>query len=240
MSSGLDLEQHGFALLSQVLSQAECQTLSSQLPLYESVSGGSRAMLRLAWCRDLARRLCRHPLITSLIPSHLSVVQCTYFEKSAERNWAVAMHQDLSLPVLDRIEVPALKTWSFKEGNWFVQAPTSVLQQTIALRVHLEDCSLSDGALKVLPGTHGAGRLSQTDIERYRKNISEHACEARRGDVLLMRPLLLHASPKAIGSGRRRVLHFVLAPNGLPMGLRSPPVAFNPFSRAEIETANEM
>jgi hypothetical protein len=40
------------------------------------------------------------------------------------------------------------------------------------------------------------------------------------GAVLLMRPLLLHASSKASGSGLRRVLHLLFAPRALPHDLR--------------------
>ena len=36
---------------------------------------------------------------------------------------------------------------------------------------------------------------------------------------MLMRPLLLHASSKATGASRRRVLHFVFGPPALPHGL---------------------
>jgi hypothetical protein len=42
----------------------------------------------------------------------------------------------------------------------------------------------------------------------------------KRGGVLAMRPLLLHASSKALAPSFRRVLHFVFGPPALPYGLR--------------------
>lgn len=45
-------------------------------------------------------------------------------------------------------------------------------------------------------------------------------CLAQCGDVLLLRPLLLHASSKSSGSSRRRVLHFLFGPRELPQGMR--------------------
>lgn len=45
-------------------------------------------------------------------------------------------------------------------------------------------------------------------------------CEAEVGAALVMRPLLLHASSKSLGTGRRRVLHFLFGPPSLPHGLR--------------------
>ena len=39
------------------------------------------------------------------------------------------------------------------------------------------------------------------------------------GFAMLMRPLLLHASSKARGASRRRVLHFLFGPRQLRLGL---------------------
>ena len=36
---------------------------------------------------------------------------------------------------------------------------------------------------------------------------------------MILRPLLLHASSKATGGSRRRVLHFLFGPRELPCGL---------------------
>ena len=44
-----------------------------------------------------------HHVLQSLIPADHVAVQCTYFEKSSERNWLVALHQDLSIPVARRV-----------------------------------------------------------------------------------------------------------------------------------------
>jgi hypothetical protein len=45
-------------------------------------------------------------------------------------------------------------------------------------------------------------------------------CIAPRGAALVMRPLLLHASSKSTGQGRRRVLHFLFASDALPVPLQ--------------------
>jgi hypothetical protein len=43
-----------------------------------------------------------------------------------------------------------------------------------------------------------------------------------RARAMLMQPLLLHASSKATGTSRRRVLHFLFGPPALPCGLAWP------------------
>ena len=95
-----------------------------------------------------------------LIPAGHVAVQCTYFEKSASRNWLVPIHQDLSIPVARRVDAPGLRGWSQKEGALFVQAPVELLAQLVAVRVHLDACGADDGPLRVLPGSHRLGLVA--------------------------------------------------------------------------------
>lgn len=69
-----------------------------------------------------------------------------------------------------------------------------------------------------MPASH---RLGQVDPERAAQlgRTQGVTVPARRGDALLMRPLVLHASSKASGTSRRRVLHFLFGPGSLPYGL---------------------
>ena len=101
----------------------------------------------------------------------------------------------------------------------FVQAPVAVLEQLVAVRVHLDACSERDGPLQFVPGSHRTGRISADDARQQRKAGPIVSCPLARGDVLAMRPLVLHASSKAEGESRRRVLHFVFGPRELPYGL---------------------
>ena len=80
------------------------------------------------------------------------------------------------------------------------------------------------GPLRVLPGSHRSGVL--TDEEVFRKAKAEAAmdCRVGRGGVLAMRPLLIHASSKAEGPEPRRVLHVEYAASlDLRNGLRLAP-----------------
>jgi ectoine hydroxylase-related dioxygenase (phytanoyl-CoA dioxygenase family) len=98
----------------------------------------------------------------------------------------------------------------------------SVLEQLTAVRLHLDDCSGADGPLKVVPGSHMHGRVDGPAAARLRADAGEVACTLRAGGVVLLRPLTLHASSKAHGASRRRVLHIVFGPAALPFGLAWP------------------
>ena len=208
----------GFALIPNVLSAAECASIAARIQP-DAASAGTRCLLPQAWCAALASRLRQHPALSSLIPADHVAVQCTYFEKSAARNWLVPIHQDLSIPVARRVDEPSLRGWSDKEGALDVPAPAELLAQLVAVRLHLDVCGRDDGAVRVVPGSHRQGLISPEAAVLARSATDEVICEAAPGDALVMRPLLLHASSKATGRSRRRVLHFLFGPPVLPHGL---------------------
>jgi ectoine hydroxylase-related dioxygenase (phytanoyl-CoA dioxygenase family) len=146
-------------------------------------------------------------------------VQCTLFDKSPEKNWLVTPHQDLSIPVRDRVDDPECSGWSEKEGQLYVQPPISVLERLVAVRVHIDDCPVESRALRVVPHSHLEGRLNRERAEELRSQNGETVVPVARGGALVMRPLMLHASSKVTSLAPRRVLHFVFGPPQLPLGL---------------------
>lgn len=212
--------ESGFAIIAQVVSDADCHVASAQITPADAGSGGSRCLLPMAWCSSMVQRLRLHPIVSAFIPPGAVAVQFTYFEKSVSRNWLVPWHQDLSIPVAERVNESSLRGWSNKEGMPFVQAPVAVLEQMVAVRLHLDECSPHDGPLRVIAGSHVLGVIAPQDEHAIRKARTEVVCAAERGAAVIMRPLLLHGSSKASGASRRRVLHFLFGPPTLPFGLR--------------------
>lgn len=212
-------EQDGFAALAAILSDAACADISSALTQIAGKAIGYRSLLEFPWCKELAQIVRAHPAIAATLVADAVAVQCTYFEKSQDRNWLVPIHQDLSIPVREKIDHPALSGWSEKEGVVFVQPPEIVLGQLTAVRLHIDDCGMDDGPLRVVPGSHLAGKFSAEDALIARDTAGEVVCTVEKGGALLLRPLLLHASSKTVGASRRRVLHMVFGPRVLPFGL---------------------
>jgi len=98
----------------------------------------------------------------------------TLFEKSGERNWLVVWHQDTTLPLVTRVESAEWSPWSEKENVLYAHAPTWALQGIVALRVHLDPSTPTNGPLKVLPGSHRDGVLNDEQVfERARRSKHE-------------------------------------------------------------------
>lgn len=212
------LAQHGFAISGEVLSAEQCNEWINYLG---PVAGVGRRSLLLD---PKVRTLANSPRILNLVRPHLRQdpisVRGIYFDKSPGTNWLVAWHQDLTLAVRERHEVPGFGPWSIKDGVPHVQPPSGLLEQMLTVRIHLDPCDARNGALGVIPGSHTLGRLDPGQIEALCAEREEVLCEAGAGDVLLMRPLLLHASAKSQTSAHRRVMHLEYAGFDLPSPLK--------------------
>lgn len=217
--SAEEFETRGFEVVEPVLEAGECRVLRRHIDSIGAVAAGERNVLSEDWCRSLAQRLRRHFGIARRLPQEAVAVQCSLFAKSPQQNWLVALHQDLAVPVRERVESSQSSGWSEKDGLLFVQPRLGVLEQLLAVRLHLDDCTAENGALRLVPGSHRFGRLGSQQAQDLRSSTGEVLCAVRAGGVLLMRPLLLHASSKSRTEAPRRVLHFVFGPPRLPDGL---------------------
>lgn len=159
----------------------------------------------------LVREALGQPWLLALVPKGYACVRGILFDKTPGSNWLVAWHQDLTICVQERREVPGYGPWSVKHGVPHVQPPVILLEEMVTLRLHLDDTHAGNGALRVMPGSHLEGRLNARRIGEMRMHGKEVVCEAGPGDVLVMRPMLLHASSKAEVAGHRRVVHLEFA-----------------------------
>lgn len=213
---------HGFELVPQVLPPAVRQALLAQFA--GDPTPGRRGVLSLATVAEVAHSeavvaLVRPHLIAEGQNSEPRAVRAIWFDKSTEANWLVAWHQDLTVAVRKRVETRGFTAWSLKEGVPHVQPPTPLLERMLTVRLHLDDANATNGALRVIPGSHRHGRLSAEQTTALREQHPEVVCEVAAGDALLLRPLLLHASARSSRPGRRRVLHLEYAGFDLPDGL---------------------
>jgi ectoine hydroxylase-related dioxygenase (phytanoyl-CoA dioxygenase family) len=212
-----NVEQHGFAIVADVLDATEQRELAAVLGPISSA--GRRGLLALHAVSALARSSRLLGIVRPHLASEPLPVRAIYFNKSPEANWLVSWHQDLTLALRARAELPGFGPWSTKDGIPHVQPPVELLQQMLTIRIHLDDANETNGALRVLPGSHRLGRLSAEQIQALRSEQSDFLCAVTAGDALLMRPLLLHASSRSTSSGHRRVLHIEYAAFTLPSEL---------------------
>ncbi len=115
-------------------------------------------------------------------------------------------HQDTALPLLEKKELDGWGPWSLKDGVTYAHAPASALEQILAVRLHLDDSNLNNGPLRVLPGTHRSGVLTDDQMRQLSETVDSVDCTVPRGGAVLMRPLVVHASSKSTCEEPRRVI----------------------------------
>lgn len=195
------LATNGFFVLAGVIDEDTRTRLIAELPPIEE--SGTRTLLEKQAFAELARELRNSESLNKTL-ADLSAVQCTYFRKTPEHNWAVRLHRDLVIPAKGK---GPWKSAGTKEGLSTVSADFGLLSRCVGVRVHLDGAPRED--ISIVPGSHQA--------------ISEHgetravALPVQRLGALVMRPTLLHGSSKLDAeSGPRRVLHYLFAPATLP------------------------
>jgi Phytanoyl-CoA dioxygenase (PhyH) len=219
------IDQDGFAVVPSGVPEDQLSSLATALArLAGEVDLGRRGGVRDAFrrvppVRELATGNPLWRLASAVLGTRCAAVRAIIFDKTPSANWKVSWHQDLTIAVRRRLDAPGFGPWSAKAGIVHVQPPRTVLESMLTLRVHVDECMQANGPVRVLAGSHRLGRLSAGEIERWRTERSAQVCLARRGEVLAMRPLLLHASSRAESPAHRRVVHIEYAAAELAHGL---------------------
>lgn len=215
------LAEAGYALIPAVQTPAEVAAWLDRLPpVPAGTRGGRRGMLAIPEVGAFARAGAFGALARDLLGPGAFPVRAICFDKTPEANWSVPWHQDTTICVEERHEVPGYGPWSVKrEGEWqapHVRPPVCILENMLTLRLHLDHTPADHGALMVRPGSHRRGICTQAEIADLPPAVTL-ACGA--GAVVVMRPLLWHASQPAARPGHRRVLHVEYAAADLPAPL---------------------
>lgn len=158
-------------------------------------------------------------LANTVLNAQARPIKAILFDKTPQANWQVGWHQDLTIAVNKYQPALGFSGWSKKAGIVHVQPPQEILEHILTLRIHLDNCDRYNGALKVIPGSHRYGKIAATDIEGIKKSSQDHICAMQAGDILIMRPLLLHSSSPSTHPSHRRVIHIEYSAMNLPNGL---------------------
>lgn len=221
MNASAELNETGFAILKNVLDEAAILSLKRDLSAMISEKSesayGVRNLLNLS---PRVRKFSESETVRNLAESFLGkdakVVRAIFFNKTHAANWKVPWHQDLTIAVREKRETAGFTAWTRKSEIWHVQAPDSILREMLTLRFHLDDADETNGALKAVAGSHRR-RLDSAEVQKLPKPFA--LCRASKGDVMLMRPLVVHSSSAGTCPQNRRVIHLEMAAENLPNNL---------------------
>lgn len=202
----------GWSLETQVIRDEAIEGLKTTI--FDFEGAGMRCLLDVPLVREavLQTRQCLRD--RGILPAEAVAIQAIAFDKTATTNWKVTWHQDLMFPFAALPQATGYELGTVKHEVAFARPPREVLEQLLAVRLHLDECDAENGPLRVSPGTHRLGVIASRDIHDIVVRHGEQTCLAPHGSAVLMRPLTLHASSQATQPRHRRVLHLVFHTGG--------------------------
>jgi ectoine hydroxylase-related dioxygenase (phytanoyl-CoA dioxygenase family) len=206
-----DFDENGYSIFESVLGPSEREGLISSLAAVPRSRAGARHILANPLIAALAGDDRLREIARGILGEGAAPYRATLFDKSAGANWLVVWHQDTALPFRSRFAAEGWGPWSVKEGVNYAHAPASALGRIVALRIHLDASGPHNGPLRVIPGSHRLGILTDDAIAAMVERVPAFECLVPAGGVLAMRPLLLHSSTKSTRPTSRRVIHIEYA-----------------------------
>ena len=99
----LTFSETGFAVIPDFIEAMELDHISRCIDAVVVDGVGTRGLIATPWCAALANRVARDDRLRQVMPVDAVPVQCTLFVKSTRKNWLLWLHQDLSIPVAQRV-----------------------------------------------------------------------------------------------------------------------------------------
>jgi hypothetical protein len=204
------LEEQGYKITSVKLSSATVDALLRLIQANPNNAGfGVREFLpnNPEVITTLGKSVEFRRLLSSFFPDPVCI-RSIYFDKPPKANWVVGWHQDLTMNLE---EVPTDEGWQnirTVKNRVVGQPPLQLLEAMVTVRIHLDKTDETNGALRVVPGSHRNGIFRTDDPALGHKTASAVECAVERGGVMLMKPLALHASRRTTElAATRRVIH---------------------------------
>lgn len=88
------------------------------------------------------------------------------------------------------------------------------------VRIHLDQADHENGAMKIAVGSHNEGIIPSGRAKDIVTSFPTESCDAKRGDILVLKMLTLHCSESSAQPSNRRVFRVDFASFNLPKPLR--------------------
>lgn len=224
----MNLKETGFTIIDNVFTAEEVTTIIETINNIDTSGSAFRKTSDLFAIRRFVKEVPAisplvfnsrlRAIIDQLFGSDYFLVKSIYFDKPEQSNWFVAYHQDLTISVEEKKQVAGFDQWTIKNNQFAVQPPVALLENIFTIRIHLDDTDENNGALKIVPGSHRKGIYRPETIDWNKEE--EVVCKVQSGGIMIMQPLLLHASNRTTNNNKRRVIHLEFSNQLLPGGLQ--------------------
>ncbi len=155
--------------------------------------------------------------ILNAIDPRLFLIRSVFTERVVPGDWDSFWHQDMFINATEKVDDKAFTGWEKKTDGYVAVAPEHYLHNAVTVRIHLDDAEESNGAMKVIPGSHQR-KLLDEEMALLTRNSAAVICDMKACGIQIMKPLLVHATSRGISPKARRVIHLEFNMRDLPEG----------------------
>ncbi|PHS42037.1 MAG: phytanoyl-CoA dioxygenase [Robiginitomaculum sp.] len=216
MNDQLRLELDGGVWFRNALNRTDIETLN-KVAICEKQHGE-----RINWDSSRAKTITKitnlHNLVSTVLPN-AKPVRALVFNKSTDTNWGVPWHQDRVISVKDKHDVKGYKNWTKKSGVWHVEPPVDILEKMVFVRIHLDENTKNNGCMEIALRTHKFGYIPAHAQANIIASAQTELSVANKGDILVVKALILHRSRQSKSGDTRRTLRVDYTNQQLPAPL---------------------
>lgn len=215
--------QSGTAIFPKIYTSKECNRMISIIHKYfrkypEAKKSNPYSIRKLLFkvpeLKNVIFNRNLHQIIDNL-DTEAFLVKSQYLDKDQDWNWYVSWHQDQTIHLKEKKAISGFHSWTKKEDWFAVIPPQEIARKMFTIRIHLDDTDESNGALKVIPGSHHK-IYSADEIQQIVKEKAKQNCAVVKGGGHLLHPHLLHASSENQVEKSRKVIHLEFCSAALP------------------------
>lgn len=220
-----NIQQEGFVIIPSFFTENDMDYIIEQLDKMnvlkydKPISSDFNLIQSMPFVYNLANSNELISLVKEVLGTNAFPINAFVLDKTKDYNWGLDWHQDLKIAVKHKIETVGYSNWTVESGITHTVPPIDILEKRLALRIHLDNCFLDNGAILVVPKSHVKGIIK--DIDEITKTDSKNivCCEVKKGGIMLFKPMLLHKSPYSVSDKNRRILQIDYVGTALNNGL---------------------
>jgi len=156
--------------------------------------------------------------VLNTLDQDLQLIAAKYYNQIPTANWFTALHQNITIPVKEKVATEGFTGWSKKDGITSVMAPVELLRNCFSIYIHLNHSNSTNGALKTLPGSHKK-ILNMQERNLFTENVYTQVAAVKAGGVHIVKPLLLQAFGESTENQAVHLLQLDFCSATLPGGL---------------------
>ena len=209
LSANKQLIFKGYTQLNFVYTQREIRRIKLEINKYDKEVSikQPRSQFILKTLPSLKNILINHNLLKIIhsIDKEAFIVRSVLFDSKYSQEVDEKWRQSKDINTIIQNDNHKLIDDTQTDQLQLTEADENLLRKMFIIRIYLDDISLKNGPLKLIPGSHKKV-LSENEVQTITDNSTPVISDIPAGGIQILKPLLLVSNSLAVSQKRRRIL----------------------------------